>query len=248
MSRGPGRIEHAIRELLDAHPDLAFVTDELVEHCYPGITEIERKHQVSVLRAAQGVVASDPDWTASRGDGQGGTWVFHNRANVQSVAMADVIGGFAIIYRSKSRTRRNELAWRHANQRTVLDWLPRCRVIEDRTAALKDISHNALISCAKRAAWHVAYRDGDVATKAAMDAKKKSEQDAWMASVKAMFGKPSEKVFPSHPTNGKATLTRDALETLASRIRALMVENDPDVLRAGLAAVAAELDAQGGAQ
>jgi hypothetical protein len=26
MSRGPGRIERAIRELFDAHPDLAFVT------------------------------------------------------------------------------------------------------------------------------------------------------------------------------------------------------------------------------
>jgi hypothetical protein len=32
MSRGPGRIERAIRELFDAHPDLAFVTDELIEH------------------------------------------------------------------------------------------------------------------------------------------------------------------------------------------------------------------------
>ena len=35
MSRGPGRIERAIHALFDAHPDLAFVTDELAEHCYP---------------------------------------------------------------------------------------------------------------------------------------------------------------------------------------------------------------------
>jgi hypothetical protein len=35
MSKGPGRIERAIRQLFDAHPDLAFVTDELCEHCYP---------------------------------------------------------------------------------------------------------------------------------------------------------------------------------------------------------------------
>ena len=34
---------------------------------------------------------------------------------------------------------------------------------------------------------------------------------------------------------------------LAARVRALMAQNDPDVLRAGLAAVAAELDGRGGA-
>jgi hypothetical protein len=66
MSRGPGRIERTIRELLDAHPELAFVTDDLVRHCYPGITTIERKHQVSVLRAAQHVIAHDRNWTARR--------------------------------------------------------------------------------------------------------------------------------------------------------------------------------------
>ena len=32
LSRGHGRVERAIRELFDAHPDLAFVTDELAEH------------------------------------------------------------------------------------------------------------------------------------------------------------------------------------------------------------------------
>jgi hypothetical protein len=33
MSKGPGRIERAIRELFDANPDLAFVSDELCKHC-----------------------------------------------------------------------------------------------------------------------------------------------------------------------------------------------------------------------
>jgi hypothetical protein len=35
MSRGPGRLERTIRQLFDAHPDRAFVTDELCEACYP---------------------------------------------------------------------------------------------------------------------------------------------------------------------------------------------------------------------
>jgi hypothetical protein len=34
MSRGPGRIERAIRELFDASADRAFFTWELVFHCY----------------------------------------------------------------------------------------------------------------------------------------------------------------------------------------------------------------------
>ena len=69
MSRGPGRIERAIRVLFDANPDLAFVTDELAEHCYPDAKAIERKHQVSVLRAARSlaekaralITQNDPD-------------------------------------------------------------------------------------------------------------------------------------------------------------------------------------------
>ena len=46
MSRGPGHLERALRALFDASPDLAFVTVELVEHCFPDIAEkdIRRKH------------------------------------------------------------------------------------------------------------------------------------------------------------------------------------------------------------
>jgi len=39
---------------------------------------------VAVLRAAQKVVATDPDWTAWRIEGQGRGWVFLNHANMQS--------------------------------------------------------------------------------------------------------------------------------------------------------------------
>jgi hypothetical protein len=64
MSRGPGRIEHAIRQLFDANPGRAFITEELVAHCYPDADPdfVEKKHTVAVLRAAHKVVAADPNW------------------------------------------------------------------------------------------------------------------------------------------------------------------------------------------
>jgi hypothetical protein len=109
MSRGAGRVERAIRELFDASPDLAFVTVELVEHCFPRVEQaaIERKHEVSVLRAAHKIVAAHPDWMAWRIEGQGRGWVFFNHANVQSYALARLIAdvGFTC-YRSSKRARR----------------------------------------------------------------------------------------------------------------------------------------------
>ena len=61
MSRGPGRIERAIRALLDAHPDEAFTTDDLAAHCYPDADVIEHKHRVAVVRAANKVIAGRGD-------------------------------------------------------------------------------------------------------------------------------------------------------------------------------------------
>ena len=105
MSRGPGRIERAIRQLFDSSPDLAFVTIELVEHCFPELEwEPEAKHFVSVLRAAHKVIAADPDWQAARIEGQGRGWVFFNHANVQSLALSRMIAdGYRQYYRSRAR-------------------------------------------------------------------------------------------------------------------------------------------------
>jgi hypothetical protein len=109
MSRGAGRIERAIRALFDAHPDLAFVTDDLVEHCYPGVAAIERKHQVSVLRAARSVIENDPDWRMHRIGAQGTGWVFSNGDSAMSSACADQIAG--VIYRSEKRAARKRYDW-----------------------------------------------------------------------------------------------------------------------------------------
>jgi hypothetical protein len=100
MSRGPGKIERAIRALFDAQFDMAFITEELVRHCYPELNRktIKRKHQVSVIRAAQKVTQRQWDsgtgydtcWessiTRSR-NGGGNGWVFYNSLSLQSYAL-----------------------------------------------------------------------------------------------------------------------------------------------------------------
>jgi len=102
MSRGPGRIERAIRELFDARPDEAFTTDELAEHCYSDTQPILKKHQVTVLRAARNVLKGDPDWAMFSDGHQGGRMIFFNQDDTASQTFA-----FGI---SSQRTYRSEKA------------------------------------------------------------------------------------------------------------------------------------------
>ena len=88
MSRGPGRIERAIRQLLDASPDRAFLTGDLVKHCFPDARWVERKHEVSVLRATRKIIATDPDWFSWRKDW--GPIVF-NHASLRSYARFEIL-------------------------------------------------------------------------------------------------------------------------------------------------------------
>jgi hypothetical protein len=68
MSRGPGRIERAIRARFDELHDRAHPSVALALWCFDldDLRQIERKHRVSVLRAARNVIASDPRWTVWR--------------------------------------------------------------------------------------------------------------------------------------------------------------------------------------
>src|ERR1700758_3187037 len=80
-----GRIGRALRELLLTHPDEAFSTDELCDHCY-GLP-VERKPRVAVLRAIDKVLADLPDWTGRRG--LDNILVFFNVASIESTAKGD---------------------------------------------------------------------------------------------------------------------------------------------------------------
>jgi hypothetical protein len=111
VSRGPGRIERAIRQLFDAHPDEAFVTDELAEHCYPDVRPVTRKHQVAVLRAAWNVLKNEADWCEERINGMGNGYVFYNAANVRSTTLGRSIVWGDIVYRSPGRACRPPTRW-----------------------------------------------------------------------------------------------------------------------------------------
>src|SRR5215469_4163006 len=97
MSRGPGRIERAIEALFTANPSRTFSTDEIVEAIYRGVNRIEKKHRVSVLRAAD-KVAKRLHWAKWRCErwGLGGDWrsslagrgaVFVNTHDVRSYGL-----------------------------------------------------------------------------------------------------------------------------------------------------------------
>lgn len=88
MSKGPGRIERAIRELFSTNPTEAFTTDDLIAVVFPRVQDADKKHRVSVLRAAQRVVASDPDWRMERAkQARGGICIFYNASDVRSFGL-----------------------------------------------------------------------------------------------------------------------------------------------------------------
>jgi hypothetical protein len=286
MSRGPGRIERAIRELLDAHPDLAFVTDDLVEHCYPGVAPIERKHQVSVLRAAWNVISRDSDWGALRSNGRGGGWVVFNRSNLQSYGLGRMTASRGAQLRVTRRDRNSlyskgfrtyvpiedgdpiptdaeVLVTRHESYGSTYYYAyfrHDAGPVRDISASLtrlhsaaghrKDINGRWL----RDVQLHCAKRDGfdelANALQVKSDAEAAAERAAWLGGPKcyANFRAKNnetlkDKCYPSPAGGTSETLnTHPDAAAVADRLRALMEQNDPDVLRAGLASVAAELD------
>jgi hypothetical protein len=247
MSKGPGRIERAIRELFDTHPDLAFVTDELCEHCYPDTRPIERKHQVSVLRAAWNVLKDDPDWSVWRIMGMGRGWVFFNHASAQSYTLGRKIVDNFIVYRSEKRARRQPGEWvwirgSGGGRRKIVN--DHRGIVPDRAALLASYSGCPHERWARHIAWHIEWRDGDAATRAAVDASREADHQAWLTEGVLLAdrvmgrGPPDDKRYQAHDIAGSETLI-----ALAGRLRGLLVQNDPDTLRAGLADIADALDA-----
>src|SRR5580693_6615017 len=66
MSRGPGRVERAIKAAFEAEPTRVFTTEYLCTHVYAGATKIEKKHRVSLIRAAKRVLQREHSWRMTR--------------------------------------------------------------------------------------------------------------------------------------------------------------------------------------
>jgi hypothetical protein len=84
MSRGPGRLQRAIRAAFEAEPDNAFLLSELCERVYRGINRIEKKHRVALARAARGI----PELECWRRQTLGRELLILDPCNVMSYAMA----------------------------------------------------------------------------------------------------------------------------------------------------------------
>lgn len=80
MSRGPGRVERAIKAAFDAEPTRIFTTEYLCTHVYTDAARIEKKHRVSLIRAAKRVVQREPSWRMTRTHMPGAPFLFFNEA------------------------------------------------------------------------------------------------------------------------------------------------------------------------
>jgi hypothetical protein len=240
MSRGPGRIERAIRALFDEHPDEAFTTDDLCVTSYPdiqrkgarlvGLNErerrpiggkyfIERKHRVVVVRAAEKIVAGDPDWRSGWSGSRGNMLTYFNAASIPSVAMNRALLGDADMHHD----------WVLKRTQQTLDGQGKWDV-EDRANIERHVSQ------------HIAVRDAtDPAEAERLRAEHEAEQAKQLAQrtqrLRALAGGSPAQVLPSESEYRSTTLN-----ALADRARALMAQNDPDAVRAGLREIADALE------
>jgi hypothetical protein len=236
MSKGPGRIERAIRELFDTSPDRAFLTADLANHCFSGADWIERKHEVSVLRAARKIVASDPDWRSWRTD-RGS--IFFNHGNLQSYALFDII-------RSEGRIWLPSGGLEYANGFGYGVAISTSAAIE---AVTNDPHCRSTMTppdgkCWRAVQQHCAERDGDTATATALKTRADSENAAEMAGFLASLNKLQRRPAGMMVTTHAAL--NEQLMAAAAQLRDLAKQNDPDAVREGLAVIAGQLETLGG--
>jgi len=237
MSRGPGRIERAIRDLFDANPDEAFTTDDLCIACYPRLKlkqQIERKHRVAVARAASKVIIADRNWRSRYSWCHGSMLLFYSMASLRSVALADVL-----LTRAHYETSERE------------KWLSDLINPSERN----HYGQRAKDRIERTVRDHIELRDADPAALEQITVRQKDEADARLARCRAALGiKPQ--MLSEAQVGPRATLTTNEHEVLseghdcrsdntylADRLCAVLQLNDPDQQRAEITAIAAQLDA-----
>lgn len=94
MSRGPGKIERAISDLLEANPAGTFILPELVAAAYPDLEYYEKKHSVSIWRAVHNIKLPDNSWWRIEAalNLKGVPYILHNRLNLRSLGVASERG------------------------------------------------------------------------------------------------------------------------------------------------------------
>lgn len=82
MSRGAGKIERAIEQILDESPDEAFTTSELCERIYGAS---EKRHRVAVGRSVLAVLLRRPSLCEWRIRARGREFVYANSRSSASL-------------------------------------------------------------------------------------------------------------------------------------------------------------------
>ena len=88
MSRGPGRVERAIKAAFDAEPTRVFTTEYLCTHVYAGAIKIEKKHRVCLIRVSNRVLQREHNWRMTRTHMPGAPFLFFN----ESIEHAEIAG------------------------------------------------------------------------------------------------------------------------------------------------------------
>jgi hypothetical protein len=88
MSRGPGRIQRAVANAFADTPSAAFSVDELAQIAYPESAQIERKHRVALVRAAD-AAAEAAGWSAVQARNGKGI-VYFNPVDMHSYALGRI--------------------------------------------------------------------------------------------------------------------------------------------------------------
>ena len=217
----------------------------------PAALEFPTKYRVAMLRAAWNVLKHDPDWAVWTINAQGGGYVFVNQANVASSTLGHMLGcnGSHIIYRAEKRARRPPAGqWvRVRGMGGARKQLPAGRgreFVPDRERLLALDPGSSRRIAEEQVADHIAYRDGTPEVREAVQAKR----DAAWAHTKLLYDRamgrasPDDNRYQAHDVTGMETVTvplslvaslRTDLAAIASTLRALAVQNDPEAVRSG---------------
>jgi hypothetical protein len=217
MSKGPGRLERAIATIFTGEPEAALTTEELCARIYG--EPVEKKHRVAIVRAARKVMARNADICFDQGENLGGQLVFYRGDVVMSRGLA----------RLKSD---RYFAYRNNDPRYVT-------CVDEESELLAEFHeggrHHDRVT--GDGAWrrhtemHIAKRDGDVARLALLQGKQEAALSASLERLNAVFERQPSATFDA--------------ATLARKLRDLATQNDPDVVRDGILAVADQLDRVG---
>ena len=83
----------AIKAAFDAEPTRGFTIEDLYAHVYGRANKIEKKHRVSLIRAAKRVLQGESNWRMIRSRSPGAPLVFFNAG---FVGESDIVGPHGI--------------------------------------------------------------------------------------------------------------------------------------------------------